>query len=128
MNIVKPWKIKRNAKGYVVKCENKRNAKNSPWILGNLRIQETFYVIKNLQGANKMNSHCNKNVSQNYLFWTWCINLAQSNLSGSFRKTLFMPNSSLHKFAIRHFQQQYIRNSSRKFFLSKISDLSKNIE
>ena len=60
MNIVKPWKIKWNAKGYVVKCENKRNAKNSPWILGNLRIQETFYVIKNLQGANKMNSHWKK--------------------------------------------------------------------
>ena len=26
--MVKSWKIKRNAKSYVVKCENKRNAKN----------------------------------------------------------------------------------------------------
>ena len=37
-----------NVKGYVVKCENKRNGKNSPRALGNLKIQKTFYVIKNL--------------------------------------------------------------------------------
>ena len=44
-------KYKRNAKGYAVKCENKINAKNSPRILRNLKIQKTFYIIKNLKGT-----------------------------------------------------------------------------
>ena len=48
MNTAKSWKIKRNAKGYVVKWENKGNAENSSRVLESLEIHKAFYVIKNL--------------------------------------------------------------------------------
>ena len=94
-----------------MKCENKRNAKNSP-----PNFRKHFMLSKTFKVANEINRHSKNIFRKTICFGPWCINTVQSNSSGSFSKTLLGPNSSLHKFVIRHFHLKYFRNSSRYFF------------
>ena len=62
-------------------------------------------ILNRIKDDNEMNRHREKIFHKIICFGPWCINLVQSNLSGSFCEALFRPNLSLAKFAIRHFPQ-----------------------
>ena len=57
-----PWR------GYVVKCENKINAKNGYQILENVKIRKYFMLSKTFNVANEMNRHRKKYFAK--LFWS----------------------------------------------------------